>query len=89
MARSYNLLTKSNILLSIQGFLARENTRWKSASSSSSEPIDPEEEKKLLDYIVERDWLEPVKPLWDPKTSKKSCAFVVAARTGKSMILKR
>ena len=68
-----------------RAFLAQANKRWK-AASSSPEPIDPNEEKKLLDYIVERDWLEPVKPLWDKKTNKKSRAFIVAARTGKLMI---
>ena len=47
--------------------------------------IDSQEESKLLEYIVDRDWIEPVKPLWDPKTSKKSCAYIVAARTGKSV----
>merc|ERR1711879_553592 len=61
-------------------FLSQENKRWRPASST--EPIDPEEEKRLLAYILERDWLEPVKPLWHPDTTKKSCAFVVAARTG-------
>ena len=51
------------------------------------ELIAPEEEKRLMAYILERDWLEPVKPLWHPDTSKKSCAFVVAARTGKTTLL--
>ena len=51
----------------------------------SMEPIAPEEEKRLMAYILERDWLEPVKPLWHPDTSMKSCAFV-APRTGKSTL---
>ena len=74
----------SNYISFLQEFLSRENKRWRPASST--EPINPEEEKRLLAYILERDWLEPVKPLWHPDTSKKSCAFVVAARTGKTTL---
>ena len=62
-----------------QDFLAKENIKWK------TNQIDPQEESKLLEYILDRDWIEPVQPLWDPKSSKKSCAFIVAARTGKSV----
>ena len=72
-----------NTFYFLQEFLSRENRRWR--PGSPTEPIDPEEEKRLLAYVLERDWLEPVKPLWHQETSKKSRAFVVAAGTGKSI----